>query len=92
MEKAQFAALPVRSAPKNIQGAHYGLGAYITDISSAGASSVLICPNLLGTTPLIDKCRNYAAILIVEKPEEEKKILSPGMKNLADAAIGGGCP
>ena len=90
LEKSQFANLPVKFAPKDIQGAHYGLGAYITD-SNAGGATVLFAPNLLGTTPLIDKCRNYAAILIMEKPEEEKKILSPSMKNLVDAAIGGGC-
>jgi CubicO group peptidase (beta-lactamase class C family) len=90
MEKAQFAALPVKYAPKDMQGAHFGLGAYITD-SNAGGATVLIAPNLLGTTPILDKCRNYAAILIMEKPEEEKKIISQSMKNLVDAAIGGGC-
>ena len=88
MGKMQFGNLPVRYAPKDIQGAHYSLGAYITNADA----TVLISPNILGTTAYIDKCRNYAAILIVEKPEEEKKLLYISMKNLVDQAIGGaGC-
>jgi CubicO group peptidase (beta-lactamase class C family) len=91
IEKAQFTSLPVKYAAKDMQGAQSGLGVFITGSEPAGAASVLFAPNLLGTTPFVDKCRNYAAILIMEKPEEEKKILFPNMKNLVDAAIGGGC-
>lgn len=93
MEKAQFAGLPVKSVPKTLQGAHFGLGNYILgdgDGSGAASAATYFCPNLLGTTPFIDKCRNYAAILMVQKPEEEqKKSLSLNMKNLVDEAIGG---
>ena len=89
LESVQFADLPIKSAPKQLQGGHLTMGAYITDNDASGAPVVLICPNMLGTTPLIDKCRNYAAILIVQKPEEEKK---PGfyksMKGLIDQGIG----
>jgi hypothetical protein len=72
--------------------AHFGLGAYIIDANASGGSNTLACPNLLGTAPFIDKCRNYAAILIVEKPQEEKKPLYQNLINLAGAAIGGACP
>jgi CubicO group peptidase (beta-lactamase class C family) len=88
MGMTQFADLPMKYVPKSIKGAHYGLGAWIMDDGSAGAS-VLSCPNLMGTTPYIDKCRNYAAILVVEKPEEEQKNLGMAMKGVVDAAIGG---
>lgn len=89
MEKAQFAGLPVRSAPKDLQGAQFGLGNYILAPETAGAAPTLFCPNLLGTTPFIDQCRGYAAILIVQKPEEEqRKTLALSMKNLIDDAIG----
>jgi CubicO group peptidase (beta-lactamase class C family) len=92
LEKVQFAGLPVKYAPKDLQGLHYTLGAFTTGANTAGAS-VLISPNMLGTVAFIDKCRNYAAILIVEKPEEEKKILYQSLKNLVDEQIGGnGCP
>ena len=91
MEKVQFAGLPVKSAPLVLLKAHYALGAYITDANTAG-TSVMISPNMLGTTAFIDKCRNYAAILIVEKPEEEKKNLWQSLKNLLDEQLGSGCP
>lgn len=93
LEKAQLPALPVKYAPKDIQGAHFSLGAYITQAGAGGAASVMTCSNQLGTTPYIDKCRNYAAILIVEKPEEDtKKSLYLSMKNLIDQGLGGsGC-
>ena len=92
LETSQFAQLPVKNAPKPVQGFHYSFGAFITESTASGVANVLACPNLMGTTPYIDKCRNYAAILIVDKPEEEKKPLFQSLKNLLDAAVGGsGC-
>jgi CubicO group peptidase (beta-lactamase class C family) len=94
MEKAQFPGLPVKYVPKGAQGTLYGLGAWITETNSAGASSALSCPDLVGTTPFIDKCRNYAAILFVGKPEGEtdQKRIAQSFKSLIDGAIGGSCP
>ena len=92
MEKPQFASLPVKYLPKDMTVAHFGLGSYLIDANASGGSNTLACPNLLGTAPFIDKCRNYAAILIVEKPQEEKKPLYQNLINLAGAAIGGSCP
>ncbi len=91
MEKAQFASLPVKFVPKELQGAHFGLGAYITESNAAGASGILVAPDLQGTAAYIDKCRNYGAILIVEKPQEEKKPLYQSLINLIGQGIGGGC-
>jgi CubicO group peptidase (beta-lactamase class C family) len=88
LETIQFAALPVKYAPKPLQGGHFALGSYISDANAAGTPSVLICTDLLGTSAVIDKCRNYAAILIVGKPEEEKKQgLFQSMKGLIDGVI-----
>jgi CubicO group peptidase (beta-lactamase class C family) len=92
METAQYATLPVRYIPKELQGAHFGLGTYITQSTSSGASAVLTCPNLLGSAPMIDKCRNYAAVLIVEKPKEENKPLYQNLMNLISEQMGSGCP
>lgn len=91
LEASQFAAIPVKNAPKSLTGVHYSLGAVITESTASGAANVMACPNLMGTTPYIDKCRNYAAILIIEKPEDEKKPLYQSLKNLVDGAVGGGC-
>ena len=91
LETSQFADLPIRYLPKELTGAHFGLGEFITGTNASGASAILACPNLLGTAPFIDKCRNYAAILIAEKPAEEKKPLYQNLVNLLGEAIGGGC-
>jgi CubicO group peptidase (beta-lactamase class C family) len=91
METSQFAESPVKYVPKGLQGVHFGLGCFITESSAAGVANTLACPNMEGTTPFIDKCRGYAAILITEKPAEEKKSLYQSLKNLLDQAIGGGC-
>jgi CubicO group peptidase (beta-lactamase class C family) len=91
LEKMQFADLPVRYLPKELTGAHFALGSFITGTNSSGGSAILACPNLLGTAPFIDKCRGYAAILIAEKPTEEKKPLYQNLVNLVGEAVGGGC-
>jgi CubicO group peptidase (beta-lactamase class C family) len=90
LETAQFTNLPVKYIPKEFQGAQTGLGCFIIGAAS-GTTSVLTCPNGLGTTPYIDKCRNYAAILLVAKPEEEKKAIWQSMMNLVNEALGSGC-
>ncbi|MBN9380088.1 MAG: serine hydrolase [Chitinophagaceae bacterium] len=92
LETSQFPATPIKSVPKSLQGVHFSLGSFITESTAAGKSNVLACPNMMGTIPYIDKCRNYAAILIVGKPEEEKKALYQSLKGLIDGAVGGsGC-
>lgn len=88
MDTIQFGNLPVKSSPKPFQGGHFALGSYIAEANAAGTPAVLFSTDLLGTTAVIDKCRNYAAILIVEKPEEEKKPgLFQSMKGLIDQVI-----
>jgi CubicO group peptidase (beta-lactamase class C family) len=88
LESPQFASLPVKFIPKEIQGAQFGLGCFIM---GTGNSTVLLSPNMLGTTAWIDPCRNYAAILIVAKPEEPKKVVWTSMMNLINQALGGNC-
>jgi hypothetical protein len=91
METAQFTSLPVKFMPKDMQGAKVGLGAYITETNASGGSNILISPDLQGTVAFIDKCRNYGAILIVEKPEEEKKPIVQNLISLIGQAVGGAC-
>lgn len=91
LESAQFAALPVKYLPAGLQGAHMALGSYITNSNAAGAPAAFVSPDLLGTAAYLDKCRNFSAIIIVEKPMEEKKPLFQNLMNLIGEAIGGGC-
>lgn len=88
LETPQFTTLPVKFLPKELQGAQTGLGCYIT---GSGNSTVLLCPDTFGSAAWIDKCRNYAAVLITAKPEEEKKPLFSSMMNLVNEALGGNC-
>ena len=88
METAQFASLPVKYTAKGLQSAHFGLGAFIIESNSAGAATTLACPNEYGVVPFLDKCRNYTAVLIVEKPDEEKKPLLQSMMNLIGEQMG----
>ena len=83
----QMAGLPIKYAPKAVQGAQFTFGSFIMDSNAAG-SSTLCCPNMAGTIPFIDRCRNYAAILITGKPQEDKKDLYLSLKNLIDEAVG----
>lgn len=83
---SQFLTLPVKYAPKEVQGAHFALGSFIMD-ADAATPSVYACPNMLGTVPFLDRSRNYAAILIVAKPEEEKKPLFASWKALLDNSL-----
>jgi CubicO group peptidase (beta-lactamase class C family) len=92
METPQFADLPVKYMPKEYPGAKYGLGAFITEMGGPGGTpSVLVAPDFLGAAAYIDKCRNYGAILIEEKPEEEKKAIFKSFMNLLGQTAGGGC-
>lgn len=91
LETAQFAELPVKYLPKELTGARFALGSFITSMNTSGGSAIIACPNLLGSAVWIDKCRNYAAVLIAEKPTEEKKPLYQNLVNLVGEAIGGGC-
>lgn len=87
LETAQFGNLPVKYMPRELQGARNGLGNYLVNANG----TLQVSPDLMGTAAWIDKCRNYAAVLIVEKPEEEKKPIYQNLINLVGQAIGGAC-
>jgi CubicO group peptidase (beta-lactamase class C family) len=91
IETAQFPSLPVKFMPAGLQGAHMGLGCFITNTGSSGAPTAFVSHSLLGAAAFMDTCRNYSAIIIVEKPQEEKKPLYQNLMNLIGEAIGGAC-
>ena len=78
-----FDPLPFVIAPDEWATIEQGLvqRAWLMD---AGA---VACPSFLTMTAYIDRCRNYAAVLFVEKPEEEKKPVWLSMKSLLDEQI-----
>ncbi len=92
METEQFGSLPVKYTPKMMTGLHYGLGEWIEETGADGKSTVVGCPNLAGSLPYIDKCRNYAAIILLQNPESEiKKEFYASFKEIADSQIPSTC-
>ena len=89
--KVQAAGLPVKYMPAGLPGVQMGLGCFITNRNSSGAPTAFVSPDLLGTAAFLDACRNYGAVIIVEKPIEEKKPLYQNLMNLIGEAIGGAC-
>jgi CubicO group peptidase (beta-lactamase class C family) len=88
IETAQFAQLPVRYMPKEATGLLGGLGCSIQ-----ASGPVLSSPNIAGTWPFIDKCRNYAAILFVKSlTGEPKNEIYQRFKQTLDAQLSGSCP
>jgi CubicO group peptidase (beta-lactamase class C family) len=92
MEKIQFPQLPIKFAPKGTEGFHYGLGVWIQDAEGNANSSILCEPNFSGSWMFIDKCRNYAALILLKSPESEpKKDLYNKFKGAIDTQLPSTC-
>jgi CubicO group peptidase (beta-lactamase class C family) len=89
MQKNHFPGLPIKYTPKATEGFEYGFGNWIQEKDGNGNGIVFSCPSLVGTWPYIDKCRNYAAIILVKSGQgEQKKDLAIQFKEAVDAEIG----
>ena len=73
MQKSQFATLPVKYTPKAMEGSAYGLGEWIEEKDAAGNAVLVSCSGPGGPWAWIDKCRNYAALIFVRKPQSDPK-------------------
>ncbi|MBS1599561.1 MAG: serine hydrolase [Bacteroidetes bacterium] len=83
---AQLAELPVKSVPKGYDDQKEGLGTWIQKGNVVGSM------NLNGTWPFIDRCRNYAAIIMVKDPETDpKREIYQRIKEAIDAQMSGNC-
>jgi CubicO group peptidase (beta-lactamase class C family) len=92
LETAQFTALPVKYIPKQTEGLQYAMGSWVMETGTDGKSSVLSCPNMAGSLPYIDKCRNYAAIILLAAPETEiQKAFFTNFKDRVDRQIPPSC-
>ena len=67
METPQFTELPVKFMPKPAAGWHVALGDWVM----MSGNSVIGTINSSGTWAFIDRCRNYAAIIMVRNPQSE---------------------
>ncbi|HZK65583.1 MAG TPA: serine hydrolase [Puia sp.] len=87
METLQFPSLPVKYVPKEATGYKTGLGCWI---SSDGKEITSL--NLTGLYPFIDRCRNYAGLLLPKNTlGEPNRGLYAQFKENLDASFGDAC-
>jgi CubicO group peptidase (beta-lactamase class C family) len=62
----------IKYAPKAAEGYNYALGAWVIE-SRNNHATVVTCPGLFGTFPIIDFCRGYAYLFFVKNLLGEEK-------------------
>jgi CubicO group peptidase (beta-lactamase class C family) len=92
MQTAQTTSPMIKYAPNVAIGYNYGFGEWIQETDENGKSTIVSSPGLFGTWPLIDKCRNYASIIVTkELLNEEKRESYMLVKKLIDQQIIANC-
>jgi len=92
MQTPQTTNPMIKYAPKIAAGYNYGLGEWILETDENGQSTVVASPGLLGTWPLIDKCRGYAVIILTKGIlSEEKRDAYIDIKKIIDQQIIANC-
>ena len=92
MQMSQIKNISKKYSPKITEGFEYGLGEWIEETDSKGNSKVISSPGLSGTWPFIDKCRNYACIMLVKRDMGEEQVaIHTALKKAIDNQITGQC-
>lgn len=73
IEQTQTTLDKMKYAPKVAEGFNYALGCWVQETDSKGNPTVLTCPGLFGTWPLVDNCRGYACLFFVKSWLSEQK-------------------
>lgn len=90
--EAQTTSSMIKYAPKTAEGYNYAMGAWVLKTDQNGAATVLACPGLFGTWPLIDLCRNYAVVFFTKDLlSEDKKEIYLKLKGLIDEQMTANC-
>jgi CubicO group peptidase (beta-lactamase class C family) len=63
----------IKYTPKAAQSFNYALGSWVIEENNAHQATVLACPGLFGTWPMIDFCRGYACLFFVKTLLGEQK-------------------
>ena len=89
MMTQQITTDKIRYAPPVAQGYTYGLGAWIMNADANGKATVITCPGLFGSFPLIDYCRGYTLVVFTKSLlTEHKKEFYNRLKGKIDEALG----
>ncbi len=92
MQTAQTTIPMIKYAPNVAKGYNYGFGEWIQETDEHGQSTIVSSPGLFGTWPLIDKCRNYASIIVTKEIlSEEKRDVYMNIKKVIDQQIIANC-
>lgn len=82
----------IKLAPKIAEGFNYGLGEWIQDTDENGHATVVSCPGLFGTWPLVDLCRGYACIVFTNSLlKDTQRTLYKEIKSVIDSQIASSC-
>lgn len=63
----------IKYAPKLAAGYNYGFGEWIQETDENGKATVVSCPGLFGTWPLVDLSRGYALLIFTNSLLKESK-------------------
>ncbi len=82
----------IKLIPKVAEGFNYGLGEWIQDTDENGKATVVSCPSLFGTWPLVDFCRGYACIVLPSALlKDSQRALYKNIKSVIDEQIAANC-
>ena len=82
----------IKLTPKIAEGFNYGLGEWIQDTDENGKATVVSCPSLFGTWPMVDLCRGYACIVFPSSIlKDSQRGLYKDIKSAIDEQIAANC-
>jgi CubicO group peptidase (beta-lactamase class C family) len=82
----------MKLVPKTDAGFNYGFGNWIMELDENGSATIVGHPGLTGTWPVVDKCRNYAAVVFTKGTlGEEKKEVYLDIKKALDEQLKPSC-
>ena len=88
MMKEQIDNSNIKYAPAVAKGYSYGLGAWIMSADVNNKSTIVSCPGLFGSFPLIDFCRGYTMVVFTKSLlNEHKKEFYIKLKEAFDTTI-----
>lgn len=92
MMKLQTTPGMIKHAPVSAEDYGYASGCWVMDKDAAGNGTVVTCPGLFGTWPVVDYCRGYAYIIFVKNfLGEERANEERGLKNIIDHQLPSTC-
>lgn len=92
MRQVQTTPELIKYAPRVAQGYNYALGSWVIDEDNNKTATVLTCPGLFGTWPIIDYCKGYACLIFVKSLlGEQKADIYNQMKAAIDEKIESKC-